>query len=573
MSSVFFNGRLWTTPAVMSVVDDSAMYNRGIGVGNILALVGASEGGEPNKALRFGSPYEALDVLRAGPLLDAVLRAFDPSSETPGPSTIVALRVNPATRSTGALKDAGDETVVELASTDYGKYTRGIKVKVESGSTSGKKLTTQFGNAYYSQDNIYRDAFDLTYTGAEASATVTVTGSSLTLAAPAGTSVAVIDLTDYDTVQKLVDRINVVADFDANVLDGNGDRPALQGLDFVTAQSVMSTYVVTAHLQAVVDWFNGQAEGYVTATRPTGVGNVPANADWAYLSGGSDGTTTNSEWQAAFSALQAEDVQWVVPLSSNASIHAMASTHCGYMSVVARKERRCFVGIASNSTDDAAIAAAKNLNDDRTALVHLGMYDYDASGDLILYEPYILAAMIAGMFSGANPGTAMTNKSLKIRGLERKLRNPTDTDVLIPRGVLCVEDTATRGYRVVQSVSTWLNNRHYNRVEISTGAALDFVSRNVRQALEDMVGQKGNPATLRLAVEKTDSILRELARPEPAGPGVIVGDAENPAYRNITAEIEGDVLRVEFECSPVIPINFIPVTIHAVPWSGRITQA
>ena len=297
------------------------------------------------------------------------------------------------------------------------------------------------------------------------------------------------------------------------------------------------------------------------------------SVDWTYLADGSDGTTTNTEWQAAFSALQAEDVQWIVPVSSSASIHAMASTHCGYMSTVARKERRCFVGMASNSTDAAAIAAAKNLNDDRTALVHLGMYDYDARGTLVLYEPYILAAMIAGMFSGANPGTAMTNKSLKIRGLERKLRSPTDTDILIRGGVLCVEDTATRGYRVVQSISTWLNNRNYNRVEVSTGAATDFVARNVRQALEDMVGQKGNPATLRLAIEKTDSILRELARAEPAGPGVIVGDAEHPAYRNITAEIEGDVMRVEFECSPVIPVNFIPVTIHAVPWSGKITQA
>jgi hypothetical protein len=570
---VFFDGRLYTTPAVLSAVDDTAMYNKNLSVGNVLALIGASEGGEPNKALRFGSPYEAIRALRSGALLDAVLRAFDPSAQSRGPATIVAVRVNPAVRASLALKDAGDVTVIDLVSTDYGKYTNGIKIKVESGSTAGKKLTTQFGNAYYSQDDVARQACTVVYTGAEATATITINGTTVTLAAPAGSTVATIDLAAYDTVQKLVDRINVVPGFDSVVLDGNGERAALQGLDFVTAQSVKTTaYTVTANLQAVVDWINGQAEGFVTATRPAGVGAVPANINFTYLDGGSDGTTTNTEWSDAFSTLQSEDVQWVVPLSSSASIHAMADAHCGYMSNVARMERRAFVGMASGSTDAAAIAAAKNLNSDRTALVHIGMYDYDSTGTLHLYEPYILAAMIAGAFAGVNPGTAMTNKALKIRGLERKVRNPTDTDLLIRGGVLAVEDT-TKGFKVVKSISTWLNNLNYNRVEISTGAAVDFVARNVRNALEDMVGQKGNPTTLRLAIEKADSVLRELARPEPVGPGVIVGDADNPAYRNITAEIEGDVMRVEFECSPVIPINYIPVTIHAVPWKGKITQA
>jgi len=62
--------------------------------------------------------------------------------------------------------------------------------------------------------------------------------------------------------------------------------------------------------------------------------------------------------------------------------------------------------------------------------------------------------------------------------------------------------------------------------------------------------------------------LRELARPEPIGPGVLAGDAESPPYKNITANLEGDVLRVEFQCSPVIPVNYIPVAIYAVPYSG-----
>ena len=120
----------------------------------------------------------------------------------------------------------------------------------------------------------------------------------------------------------------------------------------------------------------------------------------------------------------------------------------------------------------------------------------------------------------------------------------------------------------MKSISTWLVNANYNRVEVSVGVALDFVSRNVRNILDDLRGSKGSPLLLGESVSRVDSTLRTLAVPEPMGPMVIVGDKLNPAYKNITATLEGDVLRVEFQCSPVIPANYIPVVIHAVPYSG-----
>lgn len=565
---VFFNGRLWISPATMSVVDDSAMYNKNLSVGNIVSIIGRSVGGAPKQALRFGSAAEARAVLRDGDLLRAIEKAFDPSSQTYGPTTVVAMRVNPATQSALVLKDVSVVPVINLVSTDYGLYTGQIKVKIESGSTKGKKLTTQFGNDYYSADNVFRDALSVQYLGAEATSTMTIDGTSLLLKAPAATTVATIDLNAYPTIQSLVDKINTVASFSAAVLDGNGEKPALNGLDYVTAVDVKTTaYTVAGTLQAVVDWLNGTGEGFVTATRVAAIGSLPVNIDFTYLSGGSDGTVTNTDWSDCLTVLQGEDVQWVVPVSSTPAIHAMVDTHCSFMSNIARMERRCIVGGASGATDAQAIAAAKALNNDRTSYVHLGFYDYDSAGKLVLFEPYILAAQLAGMFSGVNPGTALTNKTLKVRGLERKLRNPTDTDLLILGGVLCVEDTP-KGYKVVKSISTWLVNANYNRVEVSVGVALDFISRNVRNILDDLRGMKGTPLALAQAVSRVDSTLAKLAEPEPTGPGIIVGDKVNPAYKNITASLEGDVMKVEFQCSPVIPINYIPVSIFAVPYSG-----
>lgn len=566
--SVFFNGRKWTSPATMSVVDDSAMNNRNLTVGNVVAMVGRSSGGEPNTALRFGSPSEAVATLRDGELLTAVLKAFDPSAQTNGPSEVVAVRVNPAVQAALVLNDSTPAAAINLVSTDYGLYTNQIKVKVEAGSTSGLKLTTQFGQSFFTDDNIGRNAFSVLYSGAEVTASMTINGTTLTLFAPNATPVATIDLATYPTVEQVVDRINAVASFAAAVLDGNSTKPTLNGLDFVTAVDVKTaTYTAKADLQAAVDWFNSVGEGFVTATRATGAGKVPAALAFTYLAGGSDGTVTSTEWSNAYTMLQTVDVQWVVPISSDPAIHAMNDTHCAFMSNQGRMERRGIVGMASASTDAQAIAAAKALNSDRTSLVHLGFYDYNSAGALTLYPPYILAALLAGAFAGVNPGTALTNKAIKVRGLERKLRNPTDTDLLINGGVLCVEETNT-GFKVVQSISTWLVNDNFNRVEVSCGVAVDFVARNVRNAIDVLRGEKAGPIALSRAVSITDTALRELARPEPQGPGVIVGDATNPAYKNISASIEGDVLRVEFQASPVIPINFIPVTIFAVPFSG-----
>lgn len=569
--SVFFGGRKLVTPTTASVVNDDAMANRNLTVGNIVAFIGKSTGGKPNEVLRFGSPDQAKALLRSGELLDAVVKAFDPSAETPAPSTVLALRVNPAVQSTLALKDAATATVITLSSANYGQADNQIKAKIEAGTTTGKRVTVAQGTALYAADNLARPTLSVLYSGAEASATIAVDATSVVLAAPSGTTVATILFADFPDVSSLVDKINTVAGFAGSVLGSTYNNATADGLDFVAATDCKTAaYTVTANLQAIVDWFNSGAQPLVTAVRAAAVGTVPANVAYTYLAGGSEGTTTNTEWSNGFTKLQGVDLQWLSPISGSASIHAMADAHVAFCSTILRRERRAICGTASATSDAAAIPLAKAINSDRTSLVHLGHYAYDAAGKLVLRPPYMTAALIAAAFSGVNPGTPLTNKTLKVQGLERDLLNPTDTDVLIDAGVLCVENTE-QGYKVVQSISTWLTNDNYNRVEQSTGCAVDFTVRNVRQAVDVLRGQKGNPLLLSRSNSIAESTLRELARAEPEGPGVLAGDATNPPYKNITSSLEGDVVRIQFECSPVIPANYVLVTVYAVPFSGTAT--
>lgn len=572
--AVFFDGQLLVTPTTASTVNDDAMQNQNLTVGNALALVGKSTGGKPKTVLRFGNPEEAKAVLRGGELLTAVLKAFSPSAETGAPSVVNVLRVNPAVQATLNLQNSTSATVIALSSVNYGLQDNQIKVKVESGSEAGKKITVQSDatGAYAYSDNVARSAFSVEYAGAELTATVTVTGTTVVLHAPAATLVETIDLTAFKTVGALVDKINTLAGFSATVLDNSENKPTLNGLDYVSAQDCKTAaYTARADLQAVVDWFNRYASNMVTATRSENVGTLPVNIPFTYLAGGSEGTTTNTDWSDALTELQTVDVQWMSVVTGDAAIHAMLDAHVQFCSTVLRRERRAICGTVEAATDSDVLLAAKALNSPRTSLVHIGYYDNDpVTGELVLRPAYMTAALIAAMFAGSNPGTPLTNKTMSVRGLERKLRNPTDTDQLILGGVLCVEDT-DQGFKVVQSISTWRGNDKYNLVEQSTGAALDFTVRNVRQAVDVLRGQKANPLLLSRTVSIAESTLKELARPEPEGPGVLAGDAESPAYRNITASLEGDVTRLTFECSPVIPNNYILVTVYARPYSGTVT--
>ena len=644
--SVYFNGRLRTSPATASMVNDTAMANPNPSSGNVLAILGSSTGGMPavnsisTTPLTFTSPQQASSVLLGGELLTAVIKAFTASSQTQAPTSIIAMRVGSPLQSTLTLNDGSSNPVINLVASDFGAYTNQFKVKIAAGSVQGICPTTQFGTSFSTQDNIFQQALAVSYSGAQATATISVTNSTVTLAAPAGTTVATIALSSYPTVQQLSDYINTISGFTSVVLAGYGAAPSLNALDTTTAQSVnvnctlgsvsgstltvggvvtgsfavgqvisgvgvtAGTYItslgtgsggagtynlsvpsastatetitaagtVTATLQAVINWFNGLSDQYVNATLVAAAGTLPAVIPFTYLSGGSDGAApTPTDFANALTVLQNSDVQWIVPIATGqtaintAAIAAAVDTHCQYMSSVGRKERRAICGMQLGTSDASAIAAAAALNSDRTSIVHIGYYDYNSSNVLTLYAPYLTAAIIGGMFAGVTPGTALTNLTFNARGLERLLVDPINTDPLISGGVLCVKSTKT-GYKVVQSISTWLTNQNFNRIEQSVGAALDFVSSQVRDTVSQFLGMNGSPQYLTLVNGAVKSKLTALTQA-----GVLVGNAASPSFLGVTSTVTGNVTSVSFQCSPGIPQNYQLIQIFAQPWSGTAT--
>lgn len=564
-SRLFFNGQLYSTPSTVSSVDDSAEAPTNPSIGNSIAYIGQSTGGLPGTVLRFGSPKEASAALVSGELLDAVTKAFAPSSQTGGPGTVKAIHVGPATQAAAILLDANRQPSIYLISRAFGPAANATQVKIEAGTLTGLRVTTALGNSYYVGDNLADDLFTLAYTGTSA-ATVSVTATSIILGV-AGVVAKTVDLPSSGTIGSVAAQINGVSGFVAASLPAEA-AASVSRLDALGTTTVTTTpLTLRGQVAAVLDFLNGGGSPLVGGIAAGSAVAPPALTPYVTLAGGAALAPLLADWVQALQILQGEDVQWIVALTGDPAVHAALDAHVQYMSTIGRRERRAFAGPPANTPLSVAINLPKALNSDRTSLVWPGYYDFDSTGALTLYAPYMTAGIVAAGFAGLPPGDAMTNKAIAVRGLEASIRNPTDTDPAIQAGLLVVEDTQ-QGFKVVRSLSTWLVNDNYNRVEVSCGAATDYMVAFVRLRLDVLRGGRQDPRQLARAISITQSALSELAVPAPIGPGVIVGDAKSPPFRNIAASLQGDIIHVTWEASPVIPTNFITASVAIVPYSG-----
>lgn len=574
----FFRGRRLVTPMAVSYVDDSGLLTRNVQQpGGVVACLGMSAGGQPQTVLTFTNPADARRVLRDGELLDAVLRAFAPSGDTPGAGTVLAVRVNPATQSTLVLKDTNNQDAITLTSRDWGAHTALTRVKVET-ATVGRTLTVLKDGESVSGVDIGAAALQLQYIGTGDTATVTVTGTQLSTVVQDSTSNPIpadqvtLSFAVYATLQQLADALNATGKYTAVVLYPNA-QAAPTVLDAATGVNIKTAPAqLRADGQAAADWFNNYAAEWVQATRVVGTGPLqPLGPTPVYLTGGAEGNTgldaasNSANWTAAFTALQTADCQLVVPVTPDAALHAAAQTHVAYMSdpLGGRSERIAIVGGPDGETVAQAKARAQALNDKRVVLVYPSLLDTDpATGALVTIPPYRVAAQIAGLIAGLGVADPITRRAVRAKGVSLRV-TASDRDDLQLAGVLVLEQVPNGGVRVVHGVTTWTGDSALDKQEISVLRAADFTARAVRDDADALlVGQKAGPALVARARSTVFSTLDRLVRD-----GVLVGDDAHPAFRNIQVTMSGDALIIEFEAVPAVPANYVTITAHLQPFA------
>lgn len=568
---VLWNGKYYLIPQASSRIDSSALANSPLGGANKVAILSEMVGlVPPGTAVKVNNASLVNQLIHPSSS-EARLGArllFDPSPGAQGASEVYLVPVNPCTSAAATFSSA-----LTLTTFLYGNTANQVKAKIEAGTNIGKKLTIAYLDNSETFDDISRSSFSIVYTGTGSAATMTIDTTDavhlLTTTCTGATDDNLsIDLNVYNTIQALADKVNSTGKYTFTILT---DKPKYEdplNLDNVTTADIKTApVIVKSDLQAIIDTVN-KLSGYVTASRVTDATAVPANVAWTYLTGGSDGTTTNTNWQAALDLLKTMKIDLIVPLTDDASIHSMTDAHCVYMSGPnGKSERRCFVGGAlqswnSESARLTAIAAlqtaAKNLNSDRTMHVGLGSKHYDDDGNLQLFPAYITACMYAGLAGGSSPVEPLTRKYLRCYGLEVNLRVSEQETLLEGNGLaIPVPDPVQgAGYVISRQLTTWNQNDDLYRIEFSVGRGADYVAREVRNRHELLIGKPGTESLDVTIVNLTNAVLEATKREE-----YIRGyDPKQTQLR-----VDGTIRYVDYFAQPILPVSWIFSTYHLEP--------
>ncbi len=316
-----------------------------------------------------------------------------------------------------------------------------------------------------------------------------------------------------------------------------------------------------ADLYEMITWvtLNSQLVTVALAAGTTG-GALSNTAAPVFLAGGGEGTTQQANWQAGLNLLRTLRINTVVPVSSDPAVHAACEAHCAYMGGAGRNERDTVVGIQNaGQTAPPTKTEIKTqilaLNSRHVRVVAESMDRFNKAGVRTTFQPHFTALLVAGMQAGSPVGTSLTNKYASVLDVARDSSwNPSDdAEEMIQAGLLFLERREDIGHRWVRNITSYLKAANLAFIEGSVNEAVNFSAYNFRTAMEFVVGKKAFAGT------------------EKAGEGVAIGILDGligaealTDYRSLSLDLTLDVLEVAVEMAPVIPINFVPTTIHLV---------
>lgn len=316
-----------------------------------------------------------------------------------------------------------------------------------------------------------------------------------------------------------------------------------------------------ANLWECIEWINTNSQ-YITAEKASGAkGGAPSNTTTpTFLSGGGEGTTLFSHWQGALNLLKKVRVNSIVVLTGDPAVHAALDAHCAYMCGIGRSERDGFVGLLNAGLTDVptkneAKSQAVDLNTRHIRAFPQSIERYNTAGEREEFLPFFTAAVAAGMQAGSPVGTSLTFKYANILGIRQDSTwNPTDDAEEMIQGGLCfLENVEGVGRRFVRNVTTHLSSNNLAYIEGSVNEAVNFACFNFRTNMEMAVGKRGFAGTINAAKGVALNTL-----------GLLVDSIVLVAWRSLGIELEVDVLEVEVEMAPVIPVNFVKNTVHLV---------
>lgn len=518
-------------------------------------------------------------MLKSGELLKACEKAWNPVSKTKdgvklgGANIIACIRSNKATKSSYEVKkqDRDDKAQLVFQSKDWGENTA-HQIKLQNGTLSGTKklvIFDQTNEVYETIDNI-GNLFTIDYNGVQAYAELNIKTESdgfMYLTTKVGTDSGTatedikikLDPTKLKSMKALILELQSYENYIVNASASYNAKLKVTDLDLVSGVSIKkpenTAYRVTAIYADMKSKLDSTSQLVELVEYDKTKGEIE-NFDYVTLSGGTKGVSPSS-WIPYFDALSNYDVFYIVPLTSDISIHAELASHINEMSGNLGRERRGVVGGENGETILETISRARDLASDRIQVVHGGFYDYNSLNELQLYPPYILAAQHAGRAAFLEDGEPATHDVYRMSVPEYKLERNEITQ-LLQGGCLAFEfvlgkNNVSQSYvRLVQDLTTDTTSTDTVHTERATGALADSINKEIREALDNLLtGKRTSTGDLTSAKNRIISVLAERKRK-----GHIID------YKDVYVTKSGTVTEVDYSVAPAEPNNFTLITAH-----------
>jgi hypothetical protein len=316
------------------------------------------------------------------------------------PSKADCIVVNKMTAAETSLLNGSDE-IIDLTFKKYGVDGNTLAVKVSTGTNVGKLIQMNYkGNEILNQDDVTLNLMSIHYTGAAATATLTITATKLTTSCA---SVAADDLditlADYSDMGSLINFINSQPNYTC-LLTGQSDEFTTV-FDAVTTQDIKTVaYNCIGGVEAIIRLINStdiiDAVLHSGAVRST-IDNL---SDYQYFTGGTVLSATTADWTAALLKLEEYDLNNIVAMSGSITIQDLVTDHVKRMNQVKiKKYRQAGTGAGSTATSKSArIAQMKSMNseDMEYCVSEFERYDY-VNKEVKTFYPYYLYPLISGL--------------------------------------------------------------------------------------------------------------------------------------------------------------------------------
>lgn len=533
---------------------------------NIVAIIGQGKGGIPYNATDvadedkfsvISSVGQAIDLIRGGDGLHMTEFFLSPSKDPTlsPPQLAVFFRVDPAIQGSSTLKSSGTDKI-DLKSARYGALANQISRKIEAGTNLGHKVTIKFqGETLVEQDDVGFEYFEIQYTGADATCAMTINGTQLSTVTTATTAD---DLTllfsEYKKLGDLVAYINEQPSYTCTLLDkSNADTSTF---DIITAQDIKAaTYTAVADIEALIQFITDNSQGELVATLTSGATRVDIDNDasFVFLSSGSEGTTTNSEWAGALALMEKFSINHVLAATGDQSIMAMVDQHCQDMSkIIAKRNRSCGGGALSGLTQAARKLEARALNSARAEYFGTEFTRPDVTNDNISskFAPFFASAMTAGIRFGNHETISATFKTVNAIAVSETLNND-EADSFINAGVSYLE-REERGIAVGHNVTTFQGeNLILNLPSMLRTADAITLDSQAKIKLR-IAGLKKAPSAL-VIKDIQNYLLTNLLPSYRDSKNWLTSDpiSGDPAFSDIEFNLNGD--RFDFSFTGIIP--------------------